>query len=56
MEENSQWQAFVETGEIHHYLRYKEQQAQAMAQIQPQKELADGRICDVSTGTTRSEV
>lgn len=54
MQENVQWQAFVETGDIHHYLRYKE--AQALAAAPPQKELADGRNCDPSLGIARSEV
>ncbi len=71
MEENRQWQAFVETGDIRHYLRYKQAQAMAstsgamhtsgmqsaaISSIETQKEFADGRNCDVSTGITRSEV
>lgn len=56
MEESGQWQAFVETGDIRHYLRYKEEQAQALASMQQHKEFADGCICDTSNCVTRSEI
>ncbi len=56
MEENSQWQAFTQTGDIRHYLLYKEEQVQAMAHATPQKENADGHIRDVGVGFTRSEI
>lgn len=54
MEIDSQWQAFAQTGEIRHYLSYR-QQMQAAARA-AQEGSPDGCDCDPGAGASGSEI
>ncbi len=56
MQAENQWRAFVETGDIRHYLLYKQQQPVATATKETQKEPANGINRNASTGITGSEI